>query len=155
MITRSPWHYFGNVHRGRDSAALARIVFCHETSCPICKTFGGRHGTQLEVGSIVRIEKPTNSSGKPTSPHFFIVLTVPEPLKFGDLIPLVGISSRAYAASKSTPGTVTIVSANNRNRSLKSEFIEISAFDQVRLLDHFPGLREFFFIAERGPGLMV
>jgi hypothetical protein len=55
--------------------------------------------TQIEAGSIVKIEKPANSSGKPTYPHFFIVLTVPEPLKIGDLIPLVGISSRIDSTS--------------------------------------------------------
>ena len=55
--------------------------------------------TQLEAGSIVKIEKPANSSGKPTYPHFFIVLAVPESLKIGDLIPLVGISSRIDSTS--------------------------------------------------------
>ena len=49
-------------------------------------------------------------------------------------------------------GHLASFSANNRNRSLKSEFIEISAFDHVGLRDHFPSLRELFFIAERGPG---
>ncbi len=42
---------------------------------------------QLEAGSIVKVAKPANSSGKPTYPHFFIVLAVPAPLKIGDLIP--------------------------------------------------------------------
>ena len=55
--------------------------------------------TQLEAGSIVKIEKPANSSGKPTYPHFFIVLTVPEPLEIGDRIPLAGISSRIDSTS--------------------------------------------------------
>jgi hypothetical protein len=50
--------------------------------------------TQLEPGSIVKIEKPSSSSGKPTYPHFFIVLAISDRIGIGELIPLVGISSR-------------------------------------------------------------
>jgi hypothetical protein len=49
---------------------------------------------RLRSGSIVKVEKPLSSSGRPTYPHFFIVLTVPESIKPGDEILLVGISSR-------------------------------------------------------------
>lgn len=50
--------------------------------------------TQLEPGSIVKVEKPLSSAAKPTYPHFFVVLSVPDPLSVGDLISLAGISSR-------------------------------------------------------------
>jgi len=50
--------------------------------------------TQLEPGSIIKVESPSSSSGKPTYPHFFIVLAVPDPMRLGELIPLVGITSR-------------------------------------------------------------
>ena len=50
--------------------------------------------TRLEPGSILRVEKPYSSSGKPTYPHFFVVLSVPESISVGTIIPLVGISSR-------------------------------------------------------------
>jgi uncharacterized protein (DUF433 family) len=55
--------------------------------------------TQLDPGSIVKVERPVSSSGKPTYPHFFIVLTIPDRMKVGDLIPLVGISSRIDSKS--------------------------------------------------------
>jgi hypothetical protein len=55
--------------------------------------------TRLESGSIIKIEKPISSSGKPTYPHFFVVLSVPDTIIPGNVIPLVGISSRV--ASKS------------------------------------------------------
>jgi hypothetical protein len=50
--------------------------------------------TQLEAGSIIGIERPLSSAGKPTYPHLFVVLTIPDPLIIGVGIPLVGISSR-------------------------------------------------------------
>jgi hypothetical protein len=50
--------------------------------------------TRLSPGSIVKIEQPLSSSGKPTYPHFFIVLDIPDQPKPGDVIRLVGISSR-------------------------------------------------------------
>jgi hypothetical protein len=50
--------------------------------------------TRLEAGSIVRVEKPLSSSGRPTYPHFFVILAMPEELKAGVKIPLVGVSSR-------------------------------------------------------------
>jgi hypothetical protein len=50
--------------------------------------------TELEPGSIVKVEKPLGSSGKPTYPHFFIVLSIPSPVDVGSRIPLVGVSSR-------------------------------------------------------------
>jgi hypothetical protein len=50
--------------------------------------------TQLEPGSIVKVEEPESSSGKPTYPHFFIVLSVPDRIEPGERVPLVGISSR-------------------------------------------------------------
>ena len=53
--------------------------------------------TRLEPGSIVKVEKPLSSSGRPTYPHFFIVLSLPDEIKAGDIIPLVGISSRIDA----------------------------------------------------------
>ena len=46
----------------------------------------------LRPGSIVRVENPTSSSGRPTYAHYFVVLSVPEPLQVGSLIPLVGVS---------------------------------------------------------------
>jgi hypothetical protein len=54
---------------------------------------------RLEPGSIVKIEKPLSSSGKPTYPHFFVVLSVPHRPQPGDSIPLVRISSRVDPAS--------------------------------------------------------
>lgn len=50
--------------------------------------------TSLSPGSIVKVEKPLSASRRPTYPHFFIVLAVPEPLHVDEVIPLVGISSR-------------------------------------------------------------
>jgi hypothetical protein len=50
--------------------------------------------TRLTPGSIVKIERPVSSSGKPTYPHFFIVVFVPDQPKPGDVIRLVGVSSR-------------------------------------------------------------
>jgi hypothetical protein len=52
------------------------------------------NANDLRPGAIVKIEKPPASSGKPTYPHFFVVLDVPEHPKAGDIIPLVGVSSR-------------------------------------------------------------
>ena len=54
---------------------------------------------RLQAGSIVKVEKPLSSSGKPTYPHFFIVLSIPDNLLPGELIPLVGISSRIDSKS--------------------------------------------------------
>ena len=50
--------------------------------------------TRLTPGTIVKIEHPLSSSGKPTYPHFFIVLSVPDQPKPGDVIWLIGVSSR-------------------------------------------------------------
>lgn len=55
--------------------------------------------SRLKPGSIVKVEKPLSSSKRPTYPHFFIVLNVPEPLGEGALIPLAGISSRISPGS--------------------------------------------------------
>lgn len=55
--------------------------------------------SRLRPGSIVKVESPTSSSGKVTYPHFFVVLYVPEPVRVGARIPLVGISSRIGAES--------------------------------------------------------
>jgi hypothetical protein len=46
----------------------------------------------LRPGSIVKIENPISSSGRPTYAHYFIVLSIPEPLEVGSIIPLVGVS---------------------------------------------------------------
>jgi hypothetical protein len=54
---------------------------------------------RLKPGSIVKVESPLGSSGKPTYAHFFIVLFMPDPLRAGSQIPLVGISSRIDAKS--------------------------------------------------------
>ena len=48
----------------------------------------------LRPGSIVLIEKPLSSSGRPTYPHYFVVMHVPEPLNVGDRVPCLGITSR-------------------------------------------------------------
>jgi hypothetical protein len=50
--------------------------------------------TGLAPGSILLVEKPSSSSNRPTYPHYFIVLAIPEKLEPGARIPLVGISSR-------------------------------------------------------------
>jgi hypothetical protein len=55
--------------------------------------------TQLQPGSIVRVEMSLSSSGKPTYPHFFIVLDVPDLVQSGSIIPLIGISSRIESKS--------------------------------------------------------
>ena len=49
---------------------------------------------RLRPGDIVLVEKPLGSSGHATSPHFFIVMHVPDPLRVGDRIPCLGITSR-------------------------------------------------------------
>jgi hypothetical protein len=49
--------------------------------------------TSLEAGSIVKVERPLSSTGRSTHPHYFVMLFVPDTLRVGDLIPLVGISS--------------------------------------------------------------
>ena len=46
----------------------------------------------LRPGSIVRVEHPLSSSGRPTYPHDFIVVLIPRPLQVGSRIPLVGVS---------------------------------------------------------------
>lgn len=55
--------------------------------------------SKLRPGDVVLVEKPAGSSGQTTYPHFFIVLSVPEPLKVGDAIPCVGITSRVSSES--------------------------------------------------------
>ena len=49
---------------------------------------------KLAPGDIVLVEKPLGPSGQPTYPHFFVVMSVPRPLKAGDRIPCIGITSR-------------------------------------------------------------
>jgi hypothetical protein len=49
--------------------------------------------TKLEAGSIVKVEKPLSSTGHTTHPHYFVVLNVPDGVRPGDLIPLLGITS--------------------------------------------------------------
>ena len=55
--------------------------------------------TGLAAGSIVKLEKPLNSTGNPTHPHFFIVVLIPDNVKPGDFIRLVGVSSSIPPAS--------------------------------------------------------
>ena len=49
---------------------------------------------RITPGAIVKIERPLSSSGKPTTPHFFVVLTGPEQPNEGDFFFLMGVSSR-------------------------------------------------------------
>ena len=49
--------------------------------------------TLLRPGCIVQIQNPRSSTGHPTHPHFFIVVRRPRPLKIGDYIRLIGVSS--------------------------------------------------------------
>jgi hypothetical protein len=44
------------------------------------------------------VEKPLSSTGRATHPHYFVVLGVPDRLRPGDLIPLLGITSRILNA---------------------------------------------------------
>lgn len=47
----------------------------------------------LRAGSIIKLESPLSSTGKPTYPHFFVVVWIPVMAKPGDAIRLVGVSS--------------------------------------------------------------
>ena len=53
--------------------------------------------TSITPGDIVRVEKPLGPSGRPTYAHLFVVMAVPDPLKSGDVLPCLGISSRTPA----------------------------------------------------------
>ena len=55
--------------------------------------------TKLRPGSIVLVEHPVGPSGRPTYPHFFIVMQLPESLNVGDQIPCLGVTSRISAAA--------------------------------------------------------
>src|SRR5215469_12885932 len=50
--------------------------------------------SELAAGDIILIEKPVDPSGRATYAHFFVVMHVPGPLKVGDRIPCIGITSR-------------------------------------------------------------
>jgi len=51
------------------------------------------NASRLRAGSIIKLESPLSSTGKPTYPHFFVVVWIPVLPKPGDSIRLVGVSS--------------------------------------------------------------
>jgi len=54
----------------------------------------GTDARTLVPGDLVLIQTPDDPTGKPTYPHFFVVMFVPEPVKLGDHIPCLGVTSR-------------------------------------------------------------
>ena len=54
----------------------------------------------LLAGSLVKIERPRSSSGKPTHPHFFIVLSMPDPISVGSFVHADMVVSGHVAARK-------------------------------------------------------
>jgi len=79
--------------------------------------------SSLEAGSIVKIEKPFSSSGKPTYPHFFIVPAVAEPLEYGQSILLVGISSRIDPGEADPAKHVAMKWLNRRGGDPETGFV--------------------------------
>jgi hypothetical protein len=78
--------------------------------------------TKLRAGSIVKVQAPLSSSGKPTYPHFFIVLSIPESPKVGDLIRVAGVTSRISPSSAKPDRHVAMRWLNRRGGDPQTGF---------------------------------
>jgi hypothetical protein len=76
----------------------------------------------LQVGALVWVEAPRNSAGGTTYPHFFVVLTLPDWPRVGDLIPLVGITSRVSSENLDPAKHVTMKWLNRRGGDPETGF---------------------------------
>ena len=87
------------------------------------------------------VEKPLGSSGKPTYPHHFIVLSVPDPVKPGELIPLVGISSRIDPKSKDPAKHVAMKWLNRKGGDPETGFAKLcyACMDFTHVLEVYRG----------------
>ena len=96
---------------------------------------------RLQPGSIVKVEKPLSSSGKPTYPHFFIVLSVPNEINPGMLIPLVGISSRIDSNSAAPAKHVVMKWLGRRGGDPETGFISLchACMDFTHILEVYAG----------------
>ena len=96
---------------------------------------------ELAPGSIVKVEKPLSSAGTLTYPHFFIVLSVPDRLSPGDVIPLVGISSRIDPQSADPQKHVLMKWLNRRGGDPETGFSTrcYACMDFTHLLEVYAG----------------